>query len=225
MALNVMVLESQQGAADAAVHELTEAGHVVLRCHDPGVAAFPCRGLADHAACPLRSHVVDLALTVRSHPQSQPAPMEDGVRCAIMHRVPVIVAGPVVLDPYAEFEARVLDRTDDVVGACEEVAAAVLTRHTAVATDALRAAPTGVEELAAADAIVTRRNGRLLMSVSGLDALAPRRVDAAIVRAMGKLREFDPSARGVDVVLVRGGESVTDGTQERSAANGARHSM
>jgi hypothetical protein len=35
----------------------------------------------------LRSHIVDLAVTVRSRPRSQPAPQEDGVRCALMQRL------------------------------------------------------------------------------------------------------------------------------------------
>jgi hypothetical protein len=39
-----------------------------------------------------------------------------------MHDVPLVVAGPALLDPYGDYAARVLDRTDDVVDACEEVA-------------------------------------------------------------------------------------------------------
>jgi hypothetical protein len=128
MPLNVMVLQSERGAAYQAALELTQAGHVVLRCHDPGASAFPCRGVEDQSSCPLRSHTVDVAVTVRSRPRSQPAPQEDGVRCALMHHVPLVVAGPTVLDPYEGYEARVLDRTADVVGACEEVAAAAQIR-------------------------------------------------------------------------------------------------
>jgi hypothetical protein len=201
MPLNVMVLESDRGAADAAARELTDAGHVVHRCHEPGAPAFPCRGLVDQSMCPLRSHVVDLALTVRSSHRAQPSPYEDGVRCALMQRVPLVVAGPAVLDPYDQLEMRVLDRTDDIVGACEEVAVSELPRHTRVATDALRASRTTDEALTDARATVTRREGRLRVSLSGLDALGPRQRDAAIVRTMAKVREFDSSARGMDVVL------------------------
>ena len=204
MALNVMVLESERGAADEASRELTAAGHVVLRCHEPGAPAFPCRGMVDATTCPLRSHVVDVALTVRSRPRSQPAPQEDGVRCALMHHVPLVVAGPAVLDPYDHFQARVLDRTDDVVGACEEVAAAELPRHGRVANEALAATLEGSDASAAllgARATVTRREGRLLVSVAGLDHLEPRARDAAVVRMMAKLRELDSTARGIDVVM------------------------
>ena len=66
MSLNVMVLESEHGAADEARAELVEAGHVVLQCHDRGRPTFPCRGIVDAESCPLNSHTVDLALTVRS---------------------------------------------------------------------------------------------------------------------------------------------------------------
>jgi len=201
MSLNVMVLESDRGAADQAASDLTDAGHVVLRCHEPGAPAFPCRGLADQSTCPLRSHVVDVALTVRSRPRSQPAPQEDGVRCALMHRVPLVVAGPAVLDPFEEFEVRVIGGSDDVVGACEEVARGELSRHSRIATDALRSFGPGNAVLTDAAASVIRRDGALRVSVSGLDGLAPRQRDAAIVRMLAQLRAFDGAARGVDVVL------------------------
>jgi hypothetical protein len=203
MALNVMVLESERGAADEASRDLTDAGHLVLRCHEPGAPAFPCRGIEDQSTCPLHSHDVDVALTVRSRPRSQPAPQEDGVRCALVHRVPLVVAGPDVLDPYEGYEARVLDRYGDVVGACEEVAAAELKHHSRIASEALATSgPGGLGEAGAA-ASVTRRAGVLRVSVRGLDALAPRQRDAAIIRMVAKLREFDASARGIDVSLAR----------------------
>lgn len=201
MPLNIMVLESERGASDPAARDLSGAGHVVLRCHDPGAPAFPCRGLNDQSTCPLRSHAVDVALTVRSRPRSQPTVEEAGARCALMQRVPLVVAGPAVLDPFDPYEACVVEGSDGVVGACEEVAAGELLRHTAIATDALRASRTPNAVMTGARASVTRRRGRLVASVSGLDALAPRQRDAAIVRMIAKLREFDSSARGIDVLL------------------------
>jgi hypothetical protein len=201
MSLNVMVLESERGAADDAARGLTEAGHVVLRCHEPGAPAFPCRGIDDQATCPLRSHAVDVALTVRSRPRSQPAPQEDGVRCALVHRVPLVVAGSPVLDPYEQYETRVVEASGDVVGACEQVAAGELARHSAIASEALRAFGPGGHAEPGAAASVTRRDGRLVVSVSGLGRLAPRQRDAAVVRMLAKLREFDSSARGIDVSL------------------------
>jgi hypothetical protein len=206
MGLNVMVLESERGAADRAARELAAAGHVVLRCHEEGAPAFPCFGISDQAACPLRSHAVDVALTVRSRPRSQPAPQEDGVRCALVNRVPLVVAGPAVLDPYEGHEARVVGADEDVVAACEEVAAAQLPWHSRVATEALQSFTVGGRSLAGASASVHRRNGRLLVSVEGLGDLEARARDAAVVRMMARLRELDTSARGVDVVLGAPGE-------------------
>lgn len=216
--LNVMVMESDRHAADSAVRELTDAGHVVLRCHDVGAAAFPCRGLANRSDCPLHSHAVDVALTVRSRPRSQPTATEDGARCALMARLPVVVAGPAVLDPFEPYGARVIGRTYGVVDACEEVARGESAEHSRVALDALRASRTPNEILLRASVAVTRRRGGLLASVTGLDGLTPRRRDAAIVRMMGKLREFDTSAPVIDVVDV--GSQSSPG----SIRNGIRHS-
>ena len=215
MSLNVMVLESDAGAADAARSALTAAGHEVLGCHEPGARSFPCVGIEDQSKCPLRSHSVDLALTVRTGHRSQPTAHEDGVRCALMHRVPLVVVGPPVLDPFEPFQARVIDAGDDVVAACEEVAASELPRHSRVATEALRATRNPGDGSDAARATVTRRHGCLHASVTGLEALGPRQQDAAIVRMMAKLREYDSSARGIDVTFRR---------QSVSSATDARHS-
>jgi len=203
MTLNVMVLESDSGAADEVKRELANAGHEVLSCHDPGAPAFPCRGIEDQSTCPLRSHAVDLALTVRTQHRSQPTPQEDGVRCALMHRVPLVVMGPAVFDPYEEFQTRIIRAGDDVVAVCEEVAASELPRHSRVATEALRASRNPTPALADARVAVTRRHGSLLAHVIGIDALTPREQDAAIVRMKAKLREYDSSARGVDVTCER----------------------
>jgi len=203
MSLNVMVLESDPGIADNASRALADAGHEVHRCHEAGARSFPCLGLEDQSKCPLRSHSIDLALTVRADHQSQPTALEDGVRCALMHRVPLVVVGPPMLDPSESLEARVLGADDDVVAACEEVAAGELPRHSRVATEALRAARNPDDVTTAARVTVTRRHGCLLAEVSGLDELTTRQRDAAIVRMLMKLREYDSSARGIDVTYPR----------------------
>jgi hypothetical protein len=215
MSLNVMVLESDRGVADVAIQELSDAGHVVLRCHDPGSTVFPCNGIDEKLRCPLESHVVDVALTARSGHRTQPTDREDGVRCALMHRVPLVVAGPAVLDPYAQYEARVLDRTDDVVGACEEVASGELPRHSRIATDALRSARGSDEPFVDARASVTRRRGYLLATVTRIESATREQREAAIVRMTAKLRAYDSSARGLDVVV---------GDQARVAPTETRHS-
>jgi hypothetical protein len=216
MSLNVMVLESDHGVADVAIQELTDAGHVVLRCHEPGAPAFPCKGVAEKSACPLQAHVVDVAVAVRAGHRSQPTSLEGGVGCAVMQRVPLVVAGDAVLDPFAEFEARVVDRSDGIVSACEEVAAGELRRHSRVATDALRAARVPVDALGDARVSVTRRHGSLLATVTGLESVSREQRDAAIVRMTAKLRAYDSAARGLDVVM---------GDQARVAPTETRHSI
>jgi hypothetical protein len=200
MALNVMVLESENRAAEEAEQELTEAGHVVLRCHEPGEPTFPCRGLVDESTCPLHSHVIDVALTVRSRVRSQPAPSEDGVRCTLMSRVPLVVAGPSALDPYEGLETRALDRTYDVVATCEAAAAAELTGH-ARRAEAVLAETVGAGRASSAKVSVVRRDGGLRVHVTGLDEATHEERQAAVVRIVGALRAFDRAARTIDVVV------------------------
>jgi hypothetical protein len=200
MALNVMVLESEHGAAEEAERELVEAGHVVLRCHEPGKPTFPCRGLVDESTCPLHSHVIDVALTVRSRVRSQPAASEDGVRCALMSRVPLVVAGPSALDPYDGLETRALDRTYDVGATCEAAAAAELTGHTRRA-EAVLADTVGAGRASSANVSVIRRDGGLRVHVTGLDEVSHEMRQATIVRIVGALRAFDHAARTIDIVV------------------------
>ena len=200
MALNVMVLESEHGAADEAKRELAAAGHVVLECHDPDAPAFPCRGLVDTASCPLHAPVIDVALTVRSRVRSQPAPTEDGVRCALMQHVPLVVAGPAALEPFDGFETTVLDRTYDLVSAVESAAAAELGAY-ARRAETVIAQSIGVTGDIHPSVSVTRRAGGLRVVVRGLDDVARAHRQAAIVRVVGALRQFDRAARMIDVEM------------------------
>jgi hypothetical protein len=200
--LRVLVLESERGAADVAIGELTGAGHAVVRCHEPGEPAFPCRALRDND-CPLKSGVVDVAITVRSRPRSQPAPHEDGVRCALERHVPLVVAGSPVLNPFEPWASSVLDRTYDVVGACEAAAVAPLPAHGTCALGAIEAvlAQHEVRDVHPS-AEVHRRNGALDVSVHGAKALDHTIKAMASVRVIGALRELDPTATGIDVSFV-----------------------
>jgi hypothetical protein len=122
--LDVMLLESDLGAADEAARKLREAGHRVHRCHEPGLGAFPCNGILDPKRCPLMGPV-DVALVVRRHPYPRPTRLEqEGVSCAIRASVPLVADGSAVLDPFEPWEAGRVDG-GDVVRACEAVA----TRH------------------------------------------------------------------------------------------------
>lgn len=202
MSLQVLVLESERGAADGAIAELEKAGHTVLRCHEPGAPAFPCKALGDEPRCPLRTHTVDVALTVRSRPRSQPAPQEDGVSCALESHIPLVVAGSTLMNPFADFTSESVEHPYDVVDACERAANAPLARHGKRAADALAAVlevhgVTGVTPTVE----VYRRGGRLYVDVRGATALNHMVKSVGSVRIVGALRQFDREAGGIDVVF------------------------
>jgi hypothetical protein len=196
--LRVLVLESERGAADTAIGELRDAGHEVLRCHEPGAPAFPCRALT-HDDCPVRRVPVDVALTVRSRPRSQPAPLEDGVSCALERRIPLVVAGTAVLDPYRDYATEVLGRTTGVVDACRRAADAPLARHGEVALGAITTVLARHGSTLRPVVEVRRRVGGLHVEVHGTDRLERPVAAMASVRAIGALRALDPDARAIDV--------------------------
>ena len=203
MTLNVLVVENEAGVAHEAEQELRAAGHSVLSCHEPGAPAFPCRGIVDPAACPLRSHDVDVALVVRAGRRAQPSAAEDGARCALVQRVPLVVAGDPILDPYDECATRTLGRTHNVVDACELAATAPIATLGRRATEVL-AAVCDVETLPAPRAEVTRRQGRLRVVVSNTGGMTHHQRSRASVKIAMALRELDPFAVGIDVSLEPG---------------------
>jgi hypothetical protein len=197
--LRVLVLESERGAADGAAHDLARAGHEIVRCHDAGAPAFPCSGLADDGECPL-DDAVDVALTVRAHPRSQPTGYEDGVACALRAHVPLVVAGTTALNPYEPWTAAEISHDGDVVAACEEAATAPLPRHgeraTAMLHEVLRRRDVPAE---AAHVVVRRHDGALAVTVCGAGALDVHTRSIAAVRITGALRALDRHAKAIDV--------------------------
>jgi hypothetical protein len=213
MTLNIMVLENEPEAASAAAQELRDAGHTVLTCHESDGAAFPCRGLVHASKCPLRSHPVDVALVVRSRNHSQPTLREDGARCALVHRVPLVVAGAPALDPYDNYATRMIDHTYDVVDACEQAAQAPIEslgrRATEVTAETLHLPASGPRPRAE----VTRREGRLAVHVLGGESLTKQERSRVAVRIAMALRELDPFAAGIDIAI----EPVVAGVGESPA--------
>jgi hypothetical protein len=201
--LNVLVVENEPGAADPAAQELRAAGHAVLSCHESGDGTFPCRGVVDPGACPLRAHDVDVALLVRTGRRAQPNALEDGARCALVQRVPLVVAGDVVLDPYDEYATRTLGRTHDVVDACELAATSPIDALGSRATEVLREV-CGPTPAPAPSAQVTRREGRLRVAISGAGTMTKDQRSRAAVRIAMALRELDPFAAGIDIGLEPG---------------------
>ena len=65
--LDVLVIESRPGAGATAVADLAAAGHRVVRCHDDGRPAFPCRGVERPGDCPVEEGAARLAELMRHY--------------------------------------------------------------------------------------------------------------------------------------------------------------
>jgi hypothetical protein len=196
MALNVLLIESKPGAGRFAGDGLRTAGHNVVMCH-AGETAFPCQGILDPAACPLRARPVDVALLVRDDVRIEPTPHEDGARCALFQRVPLVVEGEAALSPYGDVAAATISPGTDVVAACERIVAKPIADLSRRATDRL------VETLGpdAGACVVTRQKGEVLVTVYGDPELSPKERSRVAVRIVAALRERDPFAAGIDVVF------------------------
>ncbi len=215
--MDVLVLETESGSADWTTDELTDRGHRVSRCHEPGRPAFPCRALEGQGPCPLGDPGIDVAVTVRAHPGTRPAPREDGVACALRARVPLVVAGRVALNPYEEWASEVVE-DGDVAGACERILAAPSRAHTQVAQAALREAlQRRATSSGGADAVVRRDRHGVGVRLVGLDRLdrSVRGLVAAEVAAA--LRAFDPQTPRIDISLACeiGGDHQDEHDEER----------
>jgi hypothetical protein len=209
--LRVLLTEDEPHAGDDAERALRAAGHEVVRCFDPDGRGFPCRGIADINACPLRNQTVDITLATRTSRRALPARAEDGVLCSIRHHVPVVVTGDLVFDPFEPWEASAVESGADVVDACERAARQPLRRHTEIALAAVhdwmqRRAESRTTEAVAVDVraalvAVRRIDGLLEVEVRAPDLPASDR-DMLAVRILAALRAFDRDARGIDVSFV-----------------------
>jgi len=207
MTLNVLVLENEPDAAAVAERELRDAGHTVLSCHEEAAGSFPCRGIARPSECPLRSDAVDVALVVRVGGRAQPTLGEDGARCALIHRVPLVVAGAPMFDPFGDYAAEELDRTYGVVEACEQAATKPIDdlgrRATEVLDEVVGVTAPGQ---ASPRAVVTRHAGRLNVHVLNSETLTREERARAAVRITMAVRELDPFASGIDVAIATADE-------------------
>jgi hypothetical protein len=197
--MNVLVNEAEPGAADHAIELLEAAGHRVVRCHERGDASFPCAALVPGGTCPLRNPGVDVAVTVRRHPRARPSLLEDGIACALRARVPVVVSGTVLLNPYEELGAEVVEG-EHVVGAVERMTVAASPNHSAIATDALRSALHS--HTGDVIATVVRSRSGLQVELEALPAVVRAAVKRAIPRVIAALRDYDRGALRIDVSIV-----------------------
>jgi hypothetical protein len=195
--MEVLVVESEPGAADAAVAALEAADHRVLRCHEQGADPFPCRGL-EPGDCPLDRRTVQVVLDVRGRTSPRPGPLEDGVVCGLRRRLPVVVAGTSAINPFARFPVVDAGR-QDVVAACERAVNGPRADHQAVADGALRdtLGRAGHEQPGSSSVRLTSTGLQVTLHL-------PEDTDArtrgmAAVRVMGALRRFDRHAGSIDV--------------------------
>ncbi len=196
--MEVLVLESEPGAAAIAIAQLEAAGHRVRRCHEPGARAFPCAGL-DPGHCPLEDDAIDVVLTVRARSSGRPSPLEDGITCALRRHAPVVVAGRKSISPFAQYPVTITG-IDDVVDACERAATGPQIEHEGVATkkldETLGHAGLGTEAAAAS----VRRNAIGLRITLHVPGETPKKVrDIASVRVAGAVRAFDPYAPRIEI--------------------------
>jgi hypothetical protein len=195
--MEVLVVESELGAADAAIAALEAADHRVLRCHEPGADPFPCRGL-EPGECPLERGTVQVVLDVRGHSTPHPDPLEDGVTCGLRRRLPLVVAGLSASNPFARFV--VLDASrQDVVAACELAANGPREDHEKVADAALQATlqRAGRDQQGSSSVRLTARGLQVTLFLPE-DTDAKTR-EMAAVRVVGALRRYDRHSARIDV--------------------------
>jgi hypothetical protein len=202
MRMRVLVVGTLPGGIRRAEELLVEAGHEVVRCHEPGDMSFPCAGLIEERGCPLEQAPVDVVVTARDRSWPRPSPFEDGATCGLRRHAPLVVLGT-ALHPFEQWATRGVDNDADLVEACEEAAAAPLPRHSEIATEAARGVLTRVAgEPTDSAAIVRHQRGRLIVE---LDLAAhPEEVEGNVVaNVIAALRSFDPHAAGIDVSIAR----------------------
>jgi hypothetical protein len=199
--LQILVVESSPGAADDACGELTAAGHTVRRCRARDAEPFPCNGIAEGQKCPFDDGGVDVAIGVRQFPHAQTSSMEDGLRCAIRKRVPLVLAGANALSPYAGYATETIAGTRGVVATCERVAGAPLPAHTAAATRVAVDATRDAGLATVPQAVVRQRGNALVVEIFGAGGLSPAAKTVVSARVLVAVRELDDYHRVIDTVF------------------------
>ncbi len=208
--MRILLTESDPGAAATATATLEAAGHEVLRCIEPGAAAFPCSGLST-GDCPVDRRL-DAAVTVRSEPHPSPTERETGVVCALRHHVPVVVCSIDDADPLAEWSTSTVTSTGtDLLAAVDDTATGELTDHArAAAEEASR------QLIGSPFAVVARRRARgVAVTLRTPDLLEPRRKETLAVQVAGAVRRFDRDAEAIDVAVLDGQRADPTGHRRR----------
>jgi hypothetical protein len=117
----ILLLGAVTPAATMVAEQLRRANCEVVSCCDPNGAAFPCTGLRT-GACPLDQRRPDAAVLVRTRLHPRPRPSEIGVVCALRDRVPLVLTGSVVLNPFEPWATTTCD-LGDVVATVDAICA------------------------------------------------------------------------------------------------------
>jgi len=118
----VLVVGTDDWAIEQAASSLVAEGFPVVMCHEPGEAAFPCNALIEGRVCPLDDGF-DLVATVRARATATPVQAELGVICGVRAGAPLVVAGLATERPFGPWAAATVGQSEDLAGACREVAA------------------------------------------------------------------------------------------------------
>jgi hypothetical protein len=194
--MQVLVVESHEGAAERLERALCERGHVVHRCHEERHERTGCRALDAEDGCPLDRQRIDVAVDVRRTHHPAPRPLEQGATCAIRARVPMVLAG-VATDSRLERWATSVAVGDvpAVVKAIEAVDGSISPMHQQVVDEALATlAPDGDTS-----AVVRRRPGQVLVELVLPPEVTAAEGERLAVRLVAAVRRFDPVTAIVDV--------------------------
>lgn len=117
----VLVVGTDDWAADRAAASVERAGLDVLRCHESGQPAFPCNAFIPGRTCPLDVGF-DVVLTVRARPSRESEPGEVGVVCALRTGRPLVVAGVTMGNPFTRIATAIVAEGGDAAEACRAAA-------------------------------------------------------------------------------------------------------
>jgi hypothetical protein len=182
--MKLLLIETEPGAAFDIGDRLREEGHDVVQCNDQ--YGGPCKGVADHSACPMHSHL-DLAIVARPD-RSEATLNEMGGVCAKQHRVPLVQIDP--LDPVV---------TTDLEATVALARRKVETEYAAVVRRELRLA--GVEHDVNVEVRRTPQRIGAVVHLPTRYALAAQQA-ALSDRARHAIRTHDPFVRVIDVSVV-----------------------
>jgi hypothetical protein len=112
----ILAVGTDDWAIEQSAATLENAGHTVLRCHEPGEDPFPCNAFRPGRRCPIDVGI-DAVVTSRARPIATPATTETGITCGLRAGIPLVLNGISRNSPFNELAAQVVDEQGDLAGA------------------------------------------------------------------------------------------------------------